>query len=168
VARLAVGFGSNLGDRAARILGGVAGCAAHGFKLLTFSRLYETDPEGGPAGQDPYLNAAAAFESGLDAMVVLRILQSIEAAEGRVRGERNAPRTLDIDLLLYGNEVRSEADLTLPHPRLLERLFVLVPLAEVLHEAPIPGTGLTVAGALRGLAARTPDADRRVRLYKPT
>lgn len=168
MARIVVGFGSNLGDRAARILGGLAGCARHGLRLTDFSRVYESAPEGGPAGQGNYLNAVGVFESGLDAAVLLRILQIVEADEGRVRGERNAPRTLDLDLLLAGEERRDDPNLTLPHPRLMERLFVLFPLADVLADARIPGANCTVAQALEARVAATPNLDSRIWLHDPT
>jgi 2-amino-4-hydroxy-6-hydroxymethyldihydropteridine diphosphokinase len=167
LARVFVGLGSNLGDRAARILGGVRGCVEHGFRLTHLSPVYETTPVGGPAGQSNYLNAAAIFEIGLDAMVVLRILQQVEAREGRVRRAPNEPRTLDLDLLLFGEETRSHPDLVIPHPRLHERLFVLRPLADIAPDAVVPNFRATVRELLaRRLTDRGAPAEE-VRPYAP-
>lgn len=155
MARIYVALGSNLGDRAARIYAGVQGCVEHGLRCIALSRLYETEPVGGPP-QPAYLNAAAGFESGLEPGVVLAILQAVEEREGRVRSERFAARTLDLDLLMHGSEVRGEERLVLPHPRLHERLFVLEPLASIAPDVIVPGFGRTVAQLLEALRSPRP------------
>lgn len=142
--RIFVAFGSNLGDRAAHICAGVAGCVNHGLRLTALSPLYETSPVGGPAGQADYLNAVGVFESGLSPMVVLRILQRVEDGLLRKREIKNGPRTIDLDLLAWGDTVMATDFLTLPHPRIAERLFVLRPFCDVAPDFKIPGTGMTV------------------------
>ena len=99
--------------------------------MTRVSSVYETAPVGGPPGQGPYLNAVAELRTELDPDALLGVLLEIESTLGRVRTERDGPRTLDLDLLLYGDVVRDDARLTLPHPRLHQRLFVLKPLAEI-------------------------------------
>lgn len=134
-----VALGSNLGDRRAHLEAAFAALAAlPGTNLLARSGLYETTPLG-PAGQQDYLNAAAALGTRLEPEALLETLLSIEISRGRVRRERWGPRTLDLDLLLHGDITRQTPRLTLPHPELLRRAFVLVPLAEI---AP----GLVTAG----------------------
>ncbi len=166
MARAHVALGSNLGDRAAHLFAGIAGCTAHGLRVVGLSRLWETEPEGGPAGQGAYLNAVVVLETGLDPLVVLRILQSVEDGEGRVRSEPGAPRTLDLDLLLHGDAQRTSELLVLPHPRIAERLFVLAPLAEVAPDAIVPGLGRTVLDLLRDLEEREGDRAARVRPFE--
>ena len=95
------------------------------------SKLYSTEPVGGPTGQSDYTNAACLVQTTLSARELLDVCLSIEQQFGRKRGVRWGPRTLDIDLLLYGDRIVSEPGLQLPHPRLQERLFVLVPLSDV-------------------------------------
>jgi 2-amino-4-hydroxy-6-hydroxymethyldihydropteridine diphosphokinase len=131
-----IALGSNLGDRhanldeAVRLLRGKPELA-----IVRVSSYFETIPVGGPAGQNAYLNAAAEIQTNLEPRQLLQTLLDVEQRLGRVRGsERNLPRTLDLDLLLYGNAVHSDAELTLPHPRLHERWFVLAPLAEIAPE----------------------------------
>lgn len=131
VARALVALGSNLGDRAGHLLGAVAALARRPeVRLAGLSRIYETVPVG-PAGQGPYLNAVLAVETELGPLELLEVLLAIERAHGRVRRERWGPRTLDLDLLDFGGRVLERPGLSLPHPRLHERAFVLVPLAEV-------------------------------------
>jgi 2-amino-4-hydroxy-6-hydroxymethyldihydropteridine diphosphokinase len=126
-----LGLGSNLGDRAAEI-GKAIGALARLGRVAAASDLYETDPEGG-AAQPMYINAAVRIETELGAAELLRECLAIEAAAGRVRPPHHAKasRTLDIDLLLYGQEVIEQPGLRVPHPALLARPFVLVPLADV-------------------------------------
>lgn len=144
-----VGLGANLGDapasvRAAiRALAGLPDC-----RLLAASRLYRT-PAWGNEDQPDFINAAVALETALPAPELLERLLATEQSFGRVRlpGERWGPRTLDLDLLLYGEQVIDLPQLKVPHPHLHERAFALLPLAEVAPEVAIPGHG-TVRGAL--------------------
>jgi 2-amino-4-hydroxy-6-hydroxymethyldihydropteridine diphosphokinase len=131
VTRSYVGLGSNLGDREALLVGARAALAATpGVSVVAASRLYETEPVGPPQGR--YLNAVIALDTTLAAQALLKRLLELEQAAGRRRGpERNAPRTLDLDLLLFGEACIETPGLSLPHPRLHERAFVLVPLAEI-------------------------------------
>ena len=123
-----IGIGSNLGDREATVRSAIDALRSLDDRL-TISSIYETDPVGF-TDQPNFLNAVARLETDLTAREVLVELQRIEAAHLRVRGLRNAPRTLDLDLLLYDDAVIEAPDLSVPHPRMHERAFVLVPLAE--------------------------------------
>lgn len=137
-----VGLGGNLGDVAATLRSAIAALAAlPRTRLLRTSRFYRTPPWGMEA-QPGFVNAAVALETGLAARALLDALLRIERDFGRVRGDdRWGPRTLDLDLLLYGEAVVDEPGLRVPHPRLPERAFALVPLLDVLPEAVIPGIG---------------------------
>lgn len=134
--RVAVGLGSNLGDRAGHIAAGVAALADAG-SLVAVSSLYETAPIGGPE-QGPYLNAVAVVETGLDPHALLELGLAAERKEGRERRERWGPRTLDADILLYGDAEVADENLTIPHPMMTERRFVLEPLLEVWPDAVLP------------------------------
>jgi 2-amino-4-hydroxy-6-hydroxymethyldihydropteridine diphosphokinase len=136
-----VGIGSNLEDPRAQVLAAFEALATLPQTQLTArSPLYRSAPIGGPPQPD-YVNAVARIETGLDAHVLLEALRGIEARQGRSRGERNAPRTLDLDLLLYDSAVLATADLQVPHPRMHERRFVLAPLHDIAAEIRIPGRG---------------------------
>jgi 2-amino-4-hydroxy-6-hydroxymethyldihydropteridine diphosphokinase len=129
--RAHLGIGSNLGDRAAHLQAAVDGLvAAPGIRVVAVSPVYETEPVGGPPQAD-YLNAVVAVETTLVPRELLGVAQRLERAADRVRGERWGPRTLDVDILTVGDEQVDEPDLTVPHPRMAERAFVLVPLADV-------------------------------------
>ena len=136
----AVGLGSNLPHRLTHLQSAVAALSELG-TVTAVSSLYETAPVGGPE-QGPYLNAVALVETELGAGELLAALHRIEVARGRVRTEAWGPRTLDLDLLLYGDHLISEPDLTVPHPRLTERRFALQPLVEVWPQALHPGGDL--------------------------
>jgi 2-amino-4-hydroxy-6-hydroxymethyldihydropteridine diphosphokinase len=126
-----LGLGSNLGDRLAHLQAAVDGLAlAPGVKVVAVSPVYETAPVGGPP-QDDYLNAVVALDTELVPRALLDVAQRLEAAEHRVRRERWGPRTLDVDVLIVGDEVVDEPDLVVPHPRLRERAFVVVPLSDL-------------------------------------
>ena len=145
-----VALGSNVGDRRATLLAAVDRLGAVvGVRVVTVSSLVETAAVGGPAGSPPYLNAAAEVRTTLSPHALLRVLLDVEAALGRVRTERWGPRTVDLDLLLYGTAVIGTADLVVPHPLMHRRRFVLEPLAEVAAGAVHPTSGLTVAELLR-------------------
>ena len=156
-----LGLGSNLGDREESLTRGIALLEADGFAVTARSSLYETEPVGGPP-QGPYLNQVVHGKTDLTPEALLAACLRVEAGLGRVRRERFGPRTLDIDILLYGDRVQDAPGLELPHPRLHERLFVLVPLAEVGAEALHPRLGSTIAE----LKARCPDTSRVV-VYVP-
>jgi 2-amino-4-hydroxy-6-hydroxymethyldihydropteridine diphosphokinase len=147
-----LGLGSNLGDREAAIEGALAGLAARGFRVTRRSSLWLTEPVGGPP-QGWFLNAVAAGETALRPEALLEACLATEREMGRVRAERNGPRTIDVDILLFGEETHDGPGLVLPHPRLHERRFVLAPLAEVAPGLVHPVLGLTVADLL----ARCPD-----------
>jgi 2-amino-4-hydroxy-6-hydroxymethyldihydropteridine diphosphokinase len=141
-----VALGGNLGDRHDNLERATQALAqTPGVRLLARSSLYETAPVGGPAGQPAYLNAVVAIETDLSPEDVLARCAQIEANLGRVREVKDGPRTIDLDLLLFGSQTRDTAELTLPHPRLHERLFVLEPLAEIAPGAVHPRLGMTVA-----------------------
>ncbi|TWT39946.1 2-amino-4-hydroxy-6-hydroxymethyldihydropteridine pyrophosphokinase [Phycisphaerae bacterium RAS1] len=130
-----IGLGSNLGDREATLESAIAAIGASGaVRVLWRSRFYESDPVGGPAGQGRYLNGVIEVETELSAGDLLSRLMETERAHGRVRGERHGPRTLDLDLLLYRDEVIEAPGLVVPHPRMWEREFVVKPLREVCGE----------------------------------
>lgn len=122
------------------------------------SSLIETDPVG-PPGQPGYVNAAVSIETTLPPRRLLSALLGIERTHGRERRERWGPRTLDLDLLLYSDEIIDEPNLHIPHPRMRERLFVLAPLAEIEPDAIDPESGLCIRALL---AAVTPGAERGV------
>ena len=149
--RAYVGVGANLGDREATIRRAVELLEGMpGVEVVGTSALIETEPWG-PVDQPSFLNGAVAVETELDPHALLDVLLDVERSLGRVReGERWGPRTIDLDLLLYGELVVDEAGLTVPHPCLPERAFALEPLAELAPDAVIPGNG-TVAEALSAL-----------------
>ena len=152
--RAAIGLGANLGDAAATLRDAIAELARlPATTLQRASRLYRT-PAWGRTEQPDFINAVALVDTGLPARDLLDALLAIERGFGRVRpdGERWGPRTLDLDLLLYGDAVVDEPGLRVPHPHLHERAFALLPLAEIAPEARIPGIG-DVATIAAGMAA---------------
>jgi 2-amino-4-hydroxy-6-hydroxymethyldihydropteridine diphosphokinase len=148
VARAYVGIGSNLGDREGTILAAAERLGPH-----RLSRIRETEPWGYP-DQQWFLNAAAELETELAPRELLERLLEIERGLGRTRnGPRYGPRTIDLDLLLYGDLVVAEPGLTVPHPRLAERLFVLEPLFDLNAGLYVPGYG-PVGALIRGLQSK--------------
>ncbi len=126
-----LGIGSNLGDRLAHLQGAVDGLAStDGVAVTGVSGVYATDPVGGPE-QGEFLNAVVAIDTNLSARALLDVAHGLEAAADRVRVEHWGPRTLDVDVLLVGDEEVHEPDLEVPHPRMLERGFVMAPLADL-------------------------------------
>ena len=135
-----IALGSNLGDRLSHLRAAAHTLDTHpSLKLIGKSRIYETAPVGGPLGQGPFLNAVLQLETSLPPRPLLELLFAIERAQGRERQLRWGPRTLDLDLLLYGAEIIQEPDLIVPHPRLAERAFVLEPLTELAPNLKLPG-----------------------------
>lgn len=140
-----VALGANIGDPAATIraaFGALSGL--DGARLVQASSLYRTAPVG-LTDQPDFINAVARIETPLPPRALLAALLGLEADFGRIRQERNGPRTLDLDLLLYDDLVLDTPDLTLPHPRLHLRAFVLAPLAEIAPDLVIPGRGSVAA-----------------------
>ena len=139
-ARAYVALGANLGDAAVTLRAALAELALlSDTTLIAQSSLYATAPV--DAGGPDYCNAVAALDTDLDPIALLHALQGLERAHGRERSYRNAPRTLDLDLLLHGTTVLATPELTLPHPRMQERAFVLVPLLEIAPAIELPGLG---------------------------
>lgn len=159
-----VALGSNLGDRAARFAFALRSMRKlPATRLVARSRIYETQPLG-PPPQAPYLNAVVLLRTRLSPHELLQRLLEIEAQAGRVRGsERNRPRSLDLDLLLYADLCLQENDLQLPHPRLAERPFVLEPLRELAPRLTPPSLPATI----EELAERVRDP-RAVRVWEGT
>ena len=136
-----IALGSNLDDPREQVRRGFEALATlPQNRLLARSRLYRTPPWG-ITEQPDFINAAARVETSLTPRALLDALRTIECRAGRVRGVRNGPRVLDLDLLLYGDRIVDEPDLVVPHPRLHERAFVLLPLADVAPELDVPGHG---------------------------
>jgi 2-amino-4-hydroxy-6-hydroxymethyldihydropteridine diphosphokinase len=139
-----VGIGANLGDARANVQDAIARLAQlPQTRLVQASGSYRTAPIDS-SGPD-YINACACVDTELAPHALLAGLQGIEQAHGRERPYRNAPRTLDLDLLLYGSEIVDTPELTVPHPRMLERAFVLAPLLEIAPDVAVPGQGLARA-----------------------
>jgi 2-amino-4-hydroxy-6-hydroxymethyldihydropteridine diphosphokinase len=148
-----VGLGSNQGDPRRQIETALSELPSLGASVARVSHFYRTEPVGGEPSQPWYVNAVAELVFRGEPLELLRGFRKIESRHGRVRSERNAPRTLDLDILLFGDRILESDELTLPHPRFRDRKFVLVPLAEIAPEARDPSTGLTI----RELLARCPD-----------
>lgn len=126
-----IGIGSNIGDRQGYIEGALRKLKeADDISVNKVSSIYETEPVGGPV-QARYLNAAIEIETELEPKELLRKLQAIEKELGRKRAVKNWPRTIDLDILLYGDKKINEPDLKIPHPRMNEREFVMKPLKEI-------------------------------------
>lgn len=143
IRRCVVALGSNVGDRHVKLQGAVDALRdTPGVYLTAVSSIYETDPVDAPEGSEKFLNAVVLADSTLSAHLLLDRALAIESAYGRERTEeRNAPRTLDVDIILIGDRRADDEDLTLPHPRAHERAFVLAPWHEVDPEAELPDHG---------------------------
>ena len=148
-----VGIGSNLGDRAANIRSAMMMLdKSEGVRVTRVSTLFENAAVGGPTGAGDFLNAAAEVNTSLDARELLHRLFEVERSLGRERREKWAPRTIDLDLLLYGDSVIDEPGLTVPHPLVHARLFVLKPLAEIAPHTVHPIHKKTIAELLENVA----------------
>jgi 2-amino-4-hydroxy-6-hydroxymethyldihydropteridine diphosphokinase len=155
-----VALGSNLGDRQAYLARAIERLADH-LRALRVSSFHETDPVGVPGDQPLFLNAVAVGETTLDARALLGELLAIEREAGRERPYAGAARTLDLDLILFGDAIIDEPHLSVPHPRFRERRFVLGPLVEIAADVRDPITGLAAAELLTRLERREPGAGVR-------
>jgi 2-amino-4-hydroxy-6-hydroxymethyldihydropteridine diphosphokinase len=161
MARVWIGLGSNVGDRLENLRRGLS-CLDRlaGTRVAVVSSVYECEPVG-KTDQPWFMNAVAEIETGLEPRDLLREILRIERLCGRERLERWGPRTLDLDILIYGNRVESEAGLVIPHERLTERAFALLPLSEIAPDLVVPGRGVTVSRLVEALPEGGP-AVRRV------
>jgi 2-amino-4-hydroxy-6-hydroxymethyldihydropteridine diphosphokinase len=149
-AQVWVGLGSNVGDKKANLTEALRRVQSFA-EVIAISSLYKTDPVG-YLDQDWFLNAAAGVRTVLEPQAFLQALLEVEQSMGRVRNIRNGPRTIDLDLLLWEGRVLDEPGLTVPHPRLPERRFVLEPLREIAPELRHPGSGETMDALATALA----------------
>ncbi len=143
--RAFLGLGSNIGDRREHLRRAVSELP----DLVAVSPVYETEPVGGPPGQEHYLNLVAELETELNARQLLEVAHRLEQGAGRVRTVKDGPRTLDVDILLMGDLVIDEPDLVVPHPRMWERRFVVEPLAALAPELVPPSVRLASGGDVR-------------------
>ena len=142
LSKVVYSIGSNLGDRLNHLQGAVDAIRdTPDVIVVDVSAVYETEPIGGPADSPRYLNLVIVAETTLDPRTLLERAQAIEDAYGRVRNERWAPRTLDVDLIMVGRSMTNEDDLKVPHPLAHERGFVLLPWAEIDPQGSLPGKG---------------------------
>jgi 2-amino-4-hydroxy-6-hydroxymethyldihydropteridine diphosphokinase len=143
--RVFLGLGSNMGDRQGHLRAAVAGIP----DVVAVSPVYETDPVGGPPGQDDYLNMVAELDTALTARELLELAHRLEEAAGRVRTVRHGARTLDVDILLVDDQAIDEPDLVVPHPRMWERRFVVEPLADLAPDLVPPSVRIASGGEVR-------------------
>jgi 2-amino-4-hydroxy-6-hydroxymethyldihydropteridine diphosphokinase len=142
-----LGLGTNLGDRARHLAHALFALATHPeLEVTAVSRIYETEFVG-PGVQDPYLNACVCLRTRLAPRVLLAVLKGAEQRQGRSGAGHLQPRTIDLDILLYGDRVMSGSGLDIPHPQIRRRAFVLEPLAELAAEVRFPDSGETISGA---------------------
>ena len=159
MARAYLSLGSNIGDRARNIAGAIDGLRKRGVGVVRQSSLYETEPVDF-LDQDWFLNSVAEIETELGAEELMRLLLAVERSMGRERRIPKGPRSIDIDVLLYGDTIVRSPELKIPHPRMTERRFVLAPLAEIAPDVRHPVFQKTIAELL----ALTPDQSE-VRRY---
>ena len=159
-----IGLGSNMGDRLGHLRAAVASMGAHGIAPVRLSGIYETSPVGCTEPQQDYLNAAVGIETKLDPAGLVALVLDIERDLGRIRTGCNAPRSVDLDVLLMGDTVCTSADVTVPHPRMHERMFVLAPLRDIAADAVHPVLKTTIAELY---AANATKGGGRVRLHAP-
>ncbi|HTI43372.1 MAG TPA: 2-amino-4-hydroxy-6-hydroxymethyldihydropteridine diphosphokinase [Vicinamibacterales bacterium] len=148
--KVAIALGSNLGDREAQLRGAISALTPR-LARLHVSSFHETEPVDVAGPQPRFLNAAAVGDTRLSASAILDVLLATERRFGRERPYERAPRTLDLDLILYGDQIINTPSLIVPHPRFRDRLFVLEPLAEIAAEWIDPVTGKTISQLLNGL-----------------
>jgi 2-amino-4-hydroxy-6-hydroxymethyldihydropteridine diphosphokinase len=147
VVRAFLGLGSNMGDSEGQLRRAVAALP----DLVAVSPLYRTEPVGGPAGQDHYLNIVVELDTDLTPRELLQLAHRLEGQANRVRTVRHGPRTLDVDVLLVGDAVVDEPDLVVPHPRMWERRFVVVPLADLAPDLVDPAARIASGGEVQVL-----------------
>lgn len=156
-----IALGSNLGDREGLIRAAIRALnAVPGIRVTRVSSLLENAAVGGPAGSPSFLNAAAELQTSLEPAELLSRMLEIERSLGRVRRERWSPRTIDLDLLLYEDQVIDTQELRVPHPRMHERWFVLKPLTELVPDATHPVLNRAIAVLLSDLNRRATNASR--------
>jgi 2-amino-4-hydroxy-6-hydroxymethyldihydropteridine diphosphokinase len=143
--RVFLGLGSNMGDRHGHLRAAVAGIP----DVVAVSPVYETDPVGGPPGQDDYLNMVVELDTALTARELLELAHRLEEAAGRVRTVRHGARTLDVDILLVDDLAIDEPDLVVPHPSMWERRFVVEPLADLAPDLVPPSVRIASGGEVR-------------------
>jgi 2-amino-4-hydroxy-6-hydroxymethyldihydropteridine diphosphokinase len=147
-----LGLGSNVGDREAHLRAAIAALGEHGVEVEATSSLFETEPVGEILDQPDFLNAAVRIRTELEPEALLDLCKAIEVEQGRMLGgQRHGPRPLDLDLLLLGDVELASDRLTLPHPQVTSRRFVLEPLLELDPQLTLPD-GTTLAGTLAELA----------------
>ena len=161
-------LGSNLGDRIQQLQRAVFELSAiHDTRVTTVSRVYETPPIGGPPDQSAFYNAAVALETDLSPMVLLHHAQAMERKAGRVppnKRSRCAPRTLDVDILLYDQRVINDTHLSIPHPRMTGRWFVLRPLSDIAEDVLHPVAGKTINQLLNELSTGRYDQGKPIEM----